>query len=127
MDKEKLKKFCSDYEVTILNDSKRCARYKPPTFFSEELNSDIIRNDFTEYRTERLYTVEIPESKLNTLVDMETFFHNGRKEYQTRDMFEMLMEKEREERQLRYTNEAVRKAYENYSMMLHLAGFDKKL
>lgn len=127
MDNEKLKKFCSDYEVRILNDSKRYARHRPPVFFSEEFDSDIIRNDFLEYQTERLYTVEIPESKLNTLIDMETFFHNGRKDYQTRDMFEMLMQKEREERHLRYTNEAVRKAYENYSMMLHLAGFDKKL
>ena len=127
MDNEKLNKFCLDYEVRILNDSKRYARHRPPVFFSEKMDSDIIRNDFFEYQTERLYTVEIPESKLNTLIDMETFFHNGRRDYQTRDMFEMLMQKEREERHLRYTNESVRKAYENYSMMLHLAGFDKKL
>jgi len=42
------------------------------------------------------------------------------------DMFEMLMDKEREEAHYRHTNTAVQKAYEQYSLMLNLAGYQKK-
>ena len=41
-------------------------------------------------------------------------------------MFQMLMEKEREESFMRQTNPAVQKAYEQYSMMLNLAGYQRK-
>jgi hypothetical protein len=42
------------------------------------------------------------------------------------DMFETLMNKEREEAHFRHTNDAVKKAYEQYSLMLNLAGYQKK-
>jgi hypothetical protein len=41
-------------------------------------------------------------------------------------MFQMLMDKEREEAHFRHTNQAVQKAYEQYSIMLNLAGYQKK-
>jgi hypothetical protein len=127
IENKSLRNFCDHYDVRILDDQKRHARYHPPVFFSDSSRSDLVQTHFNQFETEKLYTVEIPESKLNTLVEMEGFFHNGRLDYKTRDMFEMLMEKERLERELRFRNEAVRKAYEQYSLMLHLAGFDKKL
>jgi hypothetical protein len=42
------------------------------------------------------------------------------------DMFQTLMDKEREEAHCRHTNQAVQKAYEQYSMLLNLAGYQKK-
>jgi len=42
------------------------------------------------------------------------------------DMFQTLMDKEREEAHYRNTNQAVKKAYEQYSIMLNLAGYQKK-
>ena len=44
-----------------------------------------------------------------------------------RTMFETLMDKEREESFYRHTNEAVKKAYEQYSMLLNLAGYQRKI
>jgi hypothetical protein len=43
------------------------------------------------------------------------------------DMFETLMDKEREEAHYRHTNAAVQKAYEQYSIMLNLAGYQRKI
>jgi hypothetical protein len=123
---EKLKKFCENYEVKIVNDQKRYARYRRPQFFTEPLNASIIRDDF-DMQTEKLFTVEIPESRLNTLIEMENRFMNFRNSDHSRDMFEMLMDKEREESHYRHTNIAVQKAYEQYSIMLNLAGYQRKI
>jgi hypothetical protein len=123
---EKLKKFCENYEVKIVNDQKRFARYRRPQFFTEPLNASIIRDDL-DLQTEKLLTVEIPESRLNTLIEMENRFMNFRNSDHNRDMFEMLMDKEREESHYRHTNQAVQKAYEQYSMLLNLAGYQRKI
>ena len=122
---EKLKKFCENYEVKIVNDQKRFARYRRPQFFTEPLNASIIQDDMV-MQTEKLLTVEIPESRLNTLIEMENRFMNFRNSDHNRDMFELLMDKEREEAHYRHTNAAVQKAYEQYSIMLNLAGYQKK-
>jgi hypothetical protein len=123
---EKLKKFCENYEVKIVNNQKRFARYRRPQFFTEPLNASIIRDNM-DMQTEKLLTVEIPESRLNTLVEMENRFMNFRNSDHNRDMFEMLMDKEREEAHYRHTNQAVQKAYEQYSMLLNLAGYQRKI
>ena len=121
------KDFCRNYEVNVLNDQKRRARYRPSTFFTDPERADIIRNDIVQYETEQVYTVEIPEGRLRALVEMEKRFykwqHHNRSEV---DMFETLMNKEREEAYLRSTNAAVQKAYEQYSMLLNLAGYQRK-
>lgn len=124
---DKLKKFCENYEVKVVNDNGRYARYRPPTFFTDPERADIIRNDVIECQTERLFTVQIPESRLKTLVELENRFYNHRNSEGMRDMFETLMDKEREEAYYRHTNEAVKKAYEQYSMLLNLAGYVKKV
>ena len=123
---EKLKKFCENYEVKIVNDQKRYARYRRPQFFTEPLNASIIQ-DSMDMQTEKLLTVDIPESRLNTLVEMENRFMNFRNSDHSRDMFELLMDKEREEAHYRHTNAAVKKAYEQYSIMLNLAGYQRRI
>ena len=124
---DSFKDFCQNYEVNVLNDQKRRARYRPPTFFTDPERADIIRNDIVQYETEQVYTVEIPEGRLRALVEMEKRFykwqHHSRSEV---DMFETLMNKEREEAYFRSTNAAVPKAYEQYSMLLNLAGYQRK-
>ena len=123
---DKLNEFCKNYEVKIVNDNGRHARYRPPTFFTNPERADIIRNDIEEMRTERLYTLQIPESRLRTLIEMEKRFMNYRNDPGVRDMFETLMDKEREESFYRQSNPAVQKAYEQYSIMLNLAGYQRK-
>ena len=124
---EELNKFCQNYEVRVLNDSKRRARYHPPKFFTDPCRADLIRNAIVAYETEKVYTVEIPEGRLRTLVEMERRFFNYVAHHDKPiDMFQTLMDKEREEAHYRNTNQAVKKAYEQYSIMLNLAGYQKK-
>ncbi len=124
---EEVKRFCENYEVRVLNDQKRRARYHPPRFFTDPRQADLIRHDVVEYETEKVITLEIPESRLRTLVELERKFfkwhHHSQGEI---DMFETLMNKEREESYYRKSNPAVQKAYEQYSIMLNLAGYQKK-
>jgi hypothetical protein len=126
MSKE-LNQFCENYEVRVLNDSKRRARYHPAKFFTDPYRADLIRNDIIEYETEKVYTVEIPEGRLRTLVEMERKFFNYVEHHNKPiDLFQTLMDKEREEAHYRHTNAAVQKAYEQYSIMLNLAGYQRK-
>ena len=125
---DELKDFCRNYEVNVLNDSKRRARYHPPRFFTEPSRADIIRNDIVEFETEQVITLEIPEGRLRTLIEMERrFFKLQRHSQGEIDMFQILMDKEREEANIRHTNTAVQKAYEQYSIMLNLAGYQRKI
>jgi len=124
---DELNKFCENYEVRVLNDSKRRARYYPARFFTVPMRADIIQKDTVAYETEKVYTVEIPEGRLRTLVEMERRFFNYVEHHDKPiDMFQTLMDKEREEAHFRHTNQAVQKAYEQYSIMLNLAGYQKK-
>jgi len=125
---DEIKDFCQNYEVNVLNDQKRRARYHPPRFFTDPSRADIIRNDIVEFETEQVITLEIPEGRLRTLVEMERRFFKWQRHSQGEiDMFETLMNKEREEAHYRHTNAAVQKAYEQYSIMLNLAGYQRKI
>lgn len=127
MDNE-LDKFCENYNVKIVDDQKRYHRIRPPTYFTDSARADLIRNDIIEYQTEKLFTLQIPESRLKSLIEMEKrFFANHRHDRGSVDMFEMLMDKEREESWYRQSNPAVKKAYEQYSMLLNLAGYQRKI
>jgi hypothetical protein len=124
---EELNDFCRNYEVNVLNDQKRRARYHPPRFFTDPMRADIIQKDTLNFETEKVYTVEIPEGRLRTLVEMERRFFNYVEHHDKPiDMFQTLMDKEREEAHYRHTNQAVQKAYEQYSIMLNLAGYQRK-
>lgn len=126
MSKE-LEQFCNNYEVRVLNDQKRRARYHPPRFFTDPMRADIIHKDTVSYETEQVYTLEIPEGRLRALVEMEKRFYKWQNHSQGEvDMFQTLMDKEREEAHFRHTNASVQKAYEQYSIMLNLAGYQKK-
>lgn len=123
-----LQKFCENYNVRIVDDQKKHHRSHPPTYFTDPSRADLIRNDIIEFQTEKLYTLQIPESRLKSLVEMEKrFFNYHRHDRGSVDMFEMLMEKEREESWYRNSNEAIKKAYEQYSMLLNLAGYQRKI
>ena len=124
---EELKDFCRNYEVNVLNDTKRRARYSPPQFFTDPSRADVFVRDHLHCEVEQIYTVEIPEGRLRALIEMERrFFKWQRHSSGEIDMFQTLMDKEREEAYYRSTNSAVQKAYEQYSMMLNLAGYQRK-
>jgi len=126
--KEQIDQFCKNYEIQIVDDQKRRARYYPPKYFTDPLRADVISKDFVEYETEKVFTVQIPESRFRALIEMEQrFFGRHNHGYSDADMFAMLMEKEREESWHRQSSEAVQKAYEQYSIMLNLAGYQRRI
>ena len=125
--KDELKDFCENYEVNILNDQKRRAKYHPARFFTDPTRADIIRNDTDQFETEKVVTLEIPEGRLRALIEIERRFFKWHKHTQGEiDVFQTLMDKEREEAYLRQSNPAIQKAYEQYSIMLNLAGHQRK-
>ena len=126
--KEQIDQFCKNYEIQIVDDQKRRARYHPPRYFTDPLRADIISRDTVKFETEKVFTIQIPESRFRALIEMEQrFFGNHNHGYSDADMFAMLMEKEREESWHRQSSEAVQKAYEQYSIMLNLSGYQRKI
>jgi hypothetical protein len=71
--------------------------------------------------SEPLYTVEIAESELERIADFESEVFNNMKKQGHYRMFEVIMEQKEEERYLKDKYPAVKKAYEQYSLMLKLA------
>ena len=124
---EKRKTFLDRYEVKVLNDDKPCLRrsrkYK---FFSDPKNASYITEEPEKTEVDRLVTLQIPEFYLNRLIEIENKFFSGESNNDVvRRMFDTFIDKEFEEAALRNNSEAIRKAYEHYSMLLHLAGKEK--
>jgi hypothetical protein len=116
--------FLENYEINVLNDTKRRA-VRGNLYFEDINDASIVR---TEFRTERVYTIEIPEGRLRSLAELESRFFNYHKHNKSEiDLFEALMEKERSESYYRNTVNAVNVAYKEYSMLLHLAGYQEKI
>jgi hypothetical protein len=91
------------------------AYFRDPMDFNKVSLVDVV-ND-----TEPLYTVEIAQSELERIADFEAQVFNNMRKQGHYHMFEMLMEQKEEEKYLKDKYPAVRKAYEQYSLMLKLA------
>jgi hypothetical protein len=119
------KKFLSKHNMRVIDDNKRFSRMKPISydFFKDPEDMDIIHGGSVNYMTEKLLTVEIPESNLEDIQEFEDRVFNNMKTYGTHHyhMFNTIMEQKETEKYLRRTNAAVQKAYEHYSLMLALA------
>ena len=123
MSQDNVKEFCKHHSIRILDTNKRAHRYhrinmqyfRDPMDFNKVSLVDVV-ND-----TEPLYTVEIAESELDRIADFESEVFNNMKKQGHYRMFETLMEQKELERYLRDKYPAVKKAYEQYSLMLKLA------
>jgi predicted subunit of tRNA(5-methylaminomethyl-2-thiouridylate) methyltransferase len=117
-----LRNFCHAHRINVLDTNKRAHRY-------QKINIDYFKNPM-DYNTvfenvvvdnEPLYTVEIAESELKRIADFEAEVFNNMKEQGHYRMFETLMEQKQQESYLKNKYPAVKKAYEQYSLMLKLA------
>lgn len=119
---ESVDKFCKRHGIAIVDTNKRAYRmtHMNTQYFAAS-------NDYNEFvtaprmDTEPLYTVEIAESELTSLADFETDVFNHQSTQGNYNMFETLMKQKQQERYLRDKYPSVATAYENYSLMLHLA------
>jgi hypothetical protein len=120
--KNNLEKFVNNHGIKILDDNKRACRYRKVNmdFFKYQNDYNII-NSNVEYETEKLYTLEISESELQKISDFESEVFNHMNQKGHYNMFETLMDQKQQEKYLREKYPAVKKAYENYSLILKMA------
>ena len=116
--------FLKNHSIRIIDDSKRAhrhTRFNTALFQYPDDYNKFLREEITRSETEKLYTVEIAESELERIARFEAEVFNHMQERGHYDIFESIMQQKEEERYLKDKYPAVKKAYEQYSLMLKLA------
>jgi hypothetical protein len=117
------KKFCSEHRINVIDSSKRAHRHTRANValfrFADDYNK--FQQEHLTVDTETLYTVEIAESELERIAEFESQVFNNMKQTGHYRLFETIMDQKRQEQYLRDKYPAVKKAYEQYSLMLKLA------
>jgi len=120
---ETIKEFCMSHRIKVLDTNKRAHKYHKVDvrYFNDPMDYNRVNQLVLEYETEPLYTIEVSESELERIASFEHQVFNNMREQGHYNMFETIMEQKEQEKFLRNKYSAVKKAYENYSMMLKLA------
>jgi hypothetical protein len=117
--------FLKKHSIKIIDTNKRFARFRSIgyNYFTDNSDYNVVSSSILPYETERLFTIEIPESELDRIKDFESQVFNNMKTHGSNHymMFDLMMEQKQKEKQLRDKYPAVKKAYEHYSLMLKLA------
>jgi hypothetical protein len=117
------KKFCNEHGLRVIDSSKRAHKHTKANVslfrYADDYNKFL--NEPIHFETEILYTVEIAESELERIAEFENQVFNNMKQTGHYNLFEVLMDQKEQEQYLRSKYPAVRKAYEQYSLMLKLA------
>jgi hypothetical protein len=118
-----VRKFCAEHQLRVVDSNKRAYKHTKANVslfrFKDDYNKFL--NEPIHFDTETLYTVEISESELDRIAEFEEQVFNNMKTQGHYNMFETLMEQKEQEQYLRNKYPAVKKAYEQYSLMLKLA------
>jgi hypothetical protein len=119
---DNLKEFCHHHSIRVLDTNKRASKYHKVNinYFKDPMDFNRVYEHIVT-DSEPLYTVEIAESELERIANFESEVFNNMKKQGHYRMFETLMEQKERERYLRDKYPAVKKAYEQYSLMLKLA------
>jgi hypothetical protein len=119
---DNLKEFCHHHSIRVLDTNKRASKYHKVNinYFKDPMDFNRVYEHIVT-DSEPLYTVEIAESELERIANFESEVFNNMKKQGHYRMFETLMEQKERERYLRDKYPAVKKAYENYSLMLKLS------
>jgi uncharacterized protein YktA (UPF0223 family) len=122
MTTENIKEFCNNHRINVLNTNKRAHHYHKINlnYFKDPTNFNIVQSEIVD-AYEPLYTVEIAESELERIANFESEVFNNMKKTGHYRMFETIMEQKEQEKYLKNKYPAVKKSYEQYSLMLKLA------
>lgn len=107
------------YRIRI-TDTHRKAQYLPPMSIYSMRDMEGNSLDMTTIMTEKMYVLEIRESDLDRMEEHLNHFHEYHSPFDYRDVVDR-------EAYLRKNNPAVKKAWENYKMLLKLAADGKTL
>lgn len=121
--KKSLSEFCKRHAVRVVDENKRAHRYTKMDvkFFKHAYDYNMADVSPVVLETEKLYTVEVSESELERIADFEEEVFNHMSQKGHYNMFETLIEQKEQEKYLKEKYPAVKKAYEQYSMILKLA------
>jgi hypothetical protein len=119
-----IRNFLKDHSIRIIDDTKRAhrhTRFNTALFqFPEDYNK-FLKEETLRFETEKLYTLEIAESELERIARFEAEVYNHMNERGHYGIFDSIMQQKEEERYLKDKYPAVKKAYEQYSLMLKMA------
>jgi len=120
---KEIRMFVDRHRLKVLDSNKRAYRAMRMNvkYFQSPEDYNMVNTYTLPMETETLYTVEIAESELDSIARFEEQVFNNMTQKGHYNMFETLMEQKEKERRLRDTYPAVKKAYEQYSLMLKLA------
>lgn len=120
---KEVREFVQRHGLRVVDTNKRAYRHSKMNTqmftFADDYNK--FQQEHMTFETETLYTVEIAESELDRIANFEDQVFNNMAKTGHYNMFETLMEQKQTERNLRDKYPAVKKAYEQYSLMLKLA------
>lgn len=118
---DKARKFLYRYQMEIVDNNRRRQVYELPKISVLDRYADDYLTQPIVYETETLYTIQIPESRLEDLVDFYNRVDESIKYTGSMDMFNHFIQKQNEEKAFREKHPAVQKAYEQYQVMYKLA------
>jgi hypothetical protein len=134
-DRARVERMMHYYNAQIVNDSKRCARHKDYVFFSDPANANLIKDardfyyqtyqDYYAPEFDRVYVVEIPERELKHLARIHEAAMGNESNHNNGSYARTVIMKEWAEHDIRSKYPAVQAAWEQYSLMLHLASNGK--
>jgi hypothetical protein len=128
--------FLEFYHAQVVNQGRRAARYPVPRYFTDPTDADVIKDSrdfyYQEYQDrmemsmeyDRVLVVEIPSRSLATMSRKHLEFTSSVGVGGGKVALDILNQKW-EEKRIRDTNPAVKLAWEQYSLMLHLASNGK--
>jgi hypothetical protein len=123
-----LRKFANKHRINVIDTNKRAARHTGYNLNMFKYSDDYNKFDkehFVKFETETLYTVEITQTEFERMAEFEEQVFNNMQQQGHYNLFETLMEQKRRERYLADKYPAVKKAYEQYSLMLKMAESDE--
>lgn len=120
---QRVKDFCQGHDIRIVDKNKRVEKVRPLQlrYFTNSMDYNEVTQDYIHFDTEQLYTIEIRESELTKIAEFESEVFNHMRQRGHYDMFNWIMEQKEREKYLKEKYPAVKKAYEQYSLMLKMA------
>lgn len=119
MEKE-IDRFCRNYEAEVKADPRPHMRYPKTNYWEFPNRADVMKISYETYTVPRIQ-ISMPEDRFRVLLEMEERIDKMMDDSKyERDWILTMMEKERKESIIRQTNPAVKKAYENYSLLLNM-------
>lgn len=122
-DQNTVREFCNKHGIKFVDRNKRAHKFTKAEikFFNDPTDYNVLYRDQLRFETEPLYTIEIAESELQRIADFESQVFNHMKQHGHYDMFNYIMEQKEREKYLKNKYPAVKKAYEQYSLILKMA------